>query len=742
MRKFGSLGFGLFLLTVISAAVSCGGHNAVRNAVYTVPTSISMIPTPSSSMELGTNLAFTATASDGKQNLSEPIFYQSSNTAVLTVAANGLACAGTWDSLANPQVCTPGPVGTAQVTATSLGVSSPPTTVYVHTHIDSVTLQLAPSPPNPPLPLQPCESVATNLPITQNLIYQARAFSRGTDITPSVGQFNWGAQNPTVASFSTTASGLANMVNGQSLNQVLVTPSNPGLTPIYAVIGNSISVPVTFNSCPVQSIVMSVVSSSGSSETFKTTVTDILGNQIVNTPLTWSSSESGSVTVSAAGVASGTSGAAAIIASCTPPSCNTGISPSLPIYPQSVGTLITQNGSNSTNGEVFVTSTGCTGIDGCYTALATITFPANTAQSAGTLSSPPNTLVFNPSGTKAYIGTALGILRGGKGLTVLDPTSTPPSATAVPSAPGQVLAVSPDNNKVVVTDPIDKLLYIVDVSSAAPTVTPYPIVGATAASFSPDSLKAFIVATNGGVSTLYIYSKVDALETIPLAAPANDVIVPATGIAGFTAGASGINFRPICDDPASNIVNPVSGAAGSTMIRALLDGTKLLTLAPPNIQEIAVAVGGTPAAPNLIGCPLQILGGPVGGFETLTTTPASAINLGEGDFSQSLKQLIVSQDGSYAYIVSSSINGILMFSVNALTTTTIPLSGNATPVQAALTPNGIDLYVAASDGNVHVLDTTLNADVLTITFPTNFCLNSAGQNQSYPCKPDLIAVRP
>ena len=85
---------------------------------------------------------FTATPQNNKNTaITTPVTFLSSNTAVLTIATNGLACAGTWDSLTAPQICTPGPVGVAQVTATSHGVSSPPTTVYVHQHIDKIVIK-------------------------------------------------------------------------------------------------------------------------------------------------------------------------------------------------------------------------------------------------------------------------------------------------------------------------------------------------------------------------------------------------------------------------------------------------------------------------------------------------------------------------------------------------------------------------------------------------------------------------
>ena len=126
---------------------------------------------------------FTATPQNNKHvAITTPVTFLSSNTAVLTIASNGLACAGTWDSLTAPQICTPGPVGVAQVTATSHGVSSPPTTVYVHQHIDNIVV--SPIPGQTP-PAGSCFSKG------QIFNYQATAFSRGLDITASVGPFTW-----------------------------------------------------------------------------------------------------------------------------------------------------------------------------------------------------------------------------------------------------------------------------------------------------------------------------------------------------------------------------------------------------------------------------------------------------------------------------------------------------------------------------------------------------------------------
>src|SRR5271170_4821340 len=125
--------FVALLVFLVAGLAGCGGNGAVHTSTFAVPASVTLTPGPDLSMEIGTNQAFFASAlSSAKTVIAQPLSYQSSNTAVVTVAANGLACAGSWNSLSNPQICTPGPVGVAQVKASAQGVSSPPTTVYVH----------------------------------------------------------------------------------------------------------------------------------------------------------------------------------------------------------------------------------------------------------------------------------------------------------------------------------------------------------------------------------------------------------------------------------------------------------------------------------------------------------------------------------------------------------------------------------------------------------------------------------
>lgn len=728
-------------IALISGLAGCGSHGAVTTTTFAVPASITLTPSPALSMELGTNQSFTAAPqSASKGTINEPVSFQSSNTAVLTVASNGLACAGSWDSLANPQICTPGPVGVAQVTATAQGVTSPPTTVYVHQHIDNITVTQA---PNQMPPTGPCFSAQGPNSKPQTYNYEAKAFSRGIDITPTVGQFTWQALNTAVVNLSSTASGLANMVNGVSLNQVQVSASVPGITPISATVGTANSVPFNFTTCPVQSISLQVTSSSSTSKTITPTVLDVQNNQLLGVPLTWSSSNPASVSASTSGVATGTSagGGATIIASCTPPTCNIGPlrSPlfpnSLPIYPQNVVTMVLSN-TGTENATIYVSSTGCGTTDNCVSTLVPITVPGNTVGAASALSATPNSLVFNRQGTKAYLGTNSGLF-GSRGLMVFDPSVS--SVTTFTSVPGKVLAVSPDGNKVIVsdTDPRDgpNRVFVFDTTNS-PTAA-FQINGATAADFSPDSLKAYIVAG----STLYVYSKLDALQTIPLLAPANDVSFLAEGAFAYVAGGNpngtpAVTVRRTCDSQIAqdSLGNPQIIPTGATplFIRTLPDAAHVLAVNPPVIDIISLLDSNGVSTIDAAGCAPQPA-------PPTVSNSLSSVNLGQNFVVQ---QVIISPDGATAYLVSPNLNGVLAFSISGLTSTAIPMAANATPVQASLTPDGRFLYVAGSDGTVHVLDTGAVGDVQQITFPQNFCLNSVGGPEPFTCKPNLIAVKP
>jgi hypothetical protein len=715
---FGELVVTLPVYCLIVGLAGCSGGSPVHTTNFPVPAGIAISPAPYLSLELGTNQAFAASPSNAAgRTITEPVSYQSSNTAVVTVANNGLACAGSWDSLSNPEICTPGPVGVALVTATAQGVSSPATTVYVHQHIDKVVVSFLPTQNQPPPP-NACFSVG------QTANYQAKAYNNGVDITPTVGVFSWSTLATNVAALNTA---VPTLLQGQ----VQVTAKVPGLTSLFATIGTVNSLPIAFTTCLVESITLAVTSATSTSKTITPTITDTLGTQITGIPLTWSSSEPGAVGVSSTGVAtaSATGGGASIIASCTPPNCNTGFLPSLPIYPENVVNMIVSPSgtTQSANATVFVSSMSCGTTDGCSSTVVPIAAPANTLGNSITLPATPNSLIFNGDGTDAYLGTDSGLL-GTVGLAVIN-TSTN-SINQLVSVPGKVLAVSPDGSKVIISDasPQDGPNQVFVLDTTTNTSPTFQITGATAAAFSPDSLKAYIVAG----SMLYVYSKLDGLRTISLAASADDVSFLSEGAFAYVAGGapSGLSVWRTCDNGRADTVavpevptfiQTLPGAA--QLLSADTPATfHLLALAPPDIDIISVNT--TPS-----GCTPKVTDGPVASF-----------NLGQGNFVA--KQLIISENGSTAYVIGANLATILVFNIPGQTSSAISLTGNPLPLSAALTPDGTLLYVGASDGTVHVVSTLAGGDIQEIPFPQGLCQNSAGLPFQITCNPDLLAVKP
>jgi hypothetical protein len=715
MGRSGHAGFAIAVLcAAIAGEAGCSSGTAVNTTTFAVPAIIALAPQNSVSMELGTDQQFTATPEDSnKTPITEPVFYQSSNSAVVSVAVNGLVCAGTWDSLSVPQICTPGPVGFADITAATQGVSSPATRVYVHQHIDSVVIT-----PVPPGPATTCLTAIEGSTVPHTAAYQATAFSHGVDITASAGQFTWQMLNAGVATFSTTASGLVNVVNGQSLNQVQMTAEAPGVTSLFAVIGNTTSVPFSFTTCFVQSIQLDVTGSTGTSKLITPTVVDSSGTDIslAHVPLTWSSSESASVSVNGGAVTTTPGGGGAtIIASCTPPTCNIGLLPSVPIFPENAVTMVPES-NISTSATIYVSSSGCGTVDACVSTVVSATIQPTKFGNPMFLPATPNSLVFDPKGANIYIGTNSGLL-GNKGLSVIAAGGT--TVNEFSSTPGKVLAISPDSSKVIVSDTTDSpnQVFVFDTSTNIPAT--FRITGATAADFSPDSLKAFILAG----STLYVYSKLDALLAKPLTAPANDVSFLAEGAFAYLAGGnpSGVTVQRTCDNSQADtvIVSPVP-----TFLKTLPDATGVVTLIPP-------AIGIIPVSATPTGCHPNVSDG------QLTT-----FDLGRGNFAAS--QLVISQDGSTAYIVTPDFNSILVFNIGAKITSAIPLVGNGFPLRASLTPDGTQLFVGSSDGTVHVLQIDTGTDVQQIAFPSpGLCQTSAGQPfPGVKCNPDLLAVKP
>jgi hypothetical protein len=734
----------IFIILGLIAGLPGCSSSGPTTTTFPVPANLILAPAGQVSLDVGSfRQTFTATAHNSKNTpVTTPISFQSSNTAVLTIANNGTACAGTWDSLATPQICTPGPVGVALVTAISHGVSSPPTTVYVHQHVDKIVV--SPVPHQTP-PLNPCFSKG------QIFNYQATALSRGLDITNSVGPFIWQLTNTEVG-LVTVATDTA-PITGLRSGQAQVAAHNPGIASLFASVSSVTSQPLDFTTCAVQSITLSIAGSSnsvsvvsGSGRTIDATVLDTAGNTITDIPLSFCSSEPSTVSVGTANCASNITGTLAfttsqagggtVTASCIPPGCNIGFQPPLPIYATSGVDVVVAPASTTTTPSiaVFVSSTGvtaagnCATTTGCVSTLTTISSPNNTLGTPVPLPATPNSMIFDREGAKAYLGTDFGFL-GTRGLMVVA-VANPPTVSEFNSVIGKVLAVSPDGKKVILSGadpnalpvpgnnapPPATQVIVFDTTSSASTTLNIP--GATAADFSPDDLKAYVVAG----STLYVFSSGETLKSIALGAPATAVSFLANGAFAYLGGgaAAGVTVRTTCTDAlASTVTTP----AAPPFLKTLPNATQVLAVDSPGIDVISVNTA------------------PVGCFPTVTNSVQS-FNLGQGSFVPT--QLIISPDGARAYVIANNKGSVLVFNVANQTSSAIPLTGSAVPVQASLTPDGTLLYVGADDGQVHILDTQAGGDIQQIPFPGDTTNPQGGfcNGVTFTCNPDLIAIKP
>jgi hypothetical protein len=809
MRRFGCVqSAGIIVSSILFLLLpACGGHKPPGSSPF--PAKITLNPSVSASMQLGTTLAFTASAQNASNGNVNPTFTYSlmpgSPSGILDISPSGFACAGSWNA---PyfNVCTPAGTGTVQVVASALGSTSAPTLVFVHPAIDNIQISVVP-PVNSPPPACPAQTAlpaacdiafnasAANYCVSQNQVQtlQATAYSNGVDITSSVGPFTWSQANSNVVKITPIVTSSENVAT----NQATVVSNNPGMSQVVASASGVSSQPYIAETCPVQCISLQVGSNigetsflinKGTAQTITATAVDVQGCIVPKPPLTWTSSTpaalgTGSATV---GCAPGTTcsvttpqpGAAAITASCSPPTCNIGFPvipvglPALyvpqPVYPvTSISGLVTGTPVASS---VLAASQDCYSNSLCTVALYDVSTTKNIASSPSSMPTPPNSIMFDPAGDKAYAGSQYGSLLitvSNLGSTSTSPfTALPAAGTALGLVTGKVIAVSPSGSLAIFSDTVStpNQVYVVNTGSSSASTVAENISSATTATFSPDNSKAFILG-NGG-NTLYVYSTLQALQTIPLTAPANAVAFSSTGAFAFVAGGSSsasVSVYNTCNNspgtmpggaalsitglPATplflKMVPPGNAPTGNSVIPNLqqsafdnldvffgLDNTGIDVIATTTTTPVTT----TPTTPL---CPQQQI--TLAQTTQNTTFNPIHIDLQKGTFHPI--NFFLSPGGDQVYIVTSD-QGVLVYNFSTQSVSAIPINGGAAPVAADMTVDGTFMYVAGTDGVLHELNTALAMDVMEIPFSqlpnstNNFCYDN------YTCALNMVAIKP
>lgn len=678
MRKSGGsalIPFLLLALLAVTGVSGCGGDSASTVAPR-VLTAVSVIPT-SVSLNRGQVQQVIPRALDQDAALLLADFtFATGNNAVFTVSNNGLVCAGTWDSLTTPVVCTPSAAVCAPasnctanltVTATAGGVSvmSTPVPVFIHDVVDNIVV--TPAAVN-------CLSQDndTGPDITQQ--FSAQAFSGVNDITATVGPFTWASNQTNIATISTTG---------------LATGELPGVSSITATVSGVVSPAAPLTICPPASISLHVMGSAATAfsvavngtQTLAVDIVDTLGEPLEGVPVAYQFSNPNIASINATTrvVTGSVVGATGIIAHCTPPSCNQ--NSTISTYSNVVMATVTGTPAAST---VYATCTTCT-------TLIPINTATDTAGTAITLPQMPNSILFTRDGVTLFLGSA-------NGLMIVDAGTNTVTST-VSNLPGRALAVSPDGNRVVVSNIPGATVFIFD--RTANSITALGISDATAAAFTPDGVKTFITAAN----SLFVASTQFALQNIPLAAVANDVSVLPGGSFAYLAGgqASSITARATCDN--SEVDSDATPATSPALIAALPDGSRVVAANSPNLEVITVT-------PTFAGCPPS-----PGGVLT-------SVDFAQGAFTP--RQMIVLPDATRAY-VTSNLTSLLAYDVAGGTPSAIPLTGGASPTTGGATVASDRVYVGGSNNAVHRINvgTATDAASISLTF-----------------MPDLVAVRP
>ncbi len=771
---------------------ACGGHKPAGPSPF--PAKVTLSPAPSTSLQQGSILTFSASAQNGSNSNISPTFtFQSSDTSILNIAPNGVACAGRWD--ATFTTCTPMGTGAVQVTVSALGATSPPTVVFVHAPIDKITVTEAPPSQVPPPTAEPCVVMG------QTTTLQATAWSQNSDITSTVGPFTWSAANSSVVRITP----LMNSAFNVATNQATATAATPGLTQIYAsasgVSSSAFTQPAPFDglnffeTCPVQSITLqlgvagsqtgqtSFNTTKGTAQTVTATVVDVFGNTLSKVPLTWSSSAPGAVSATGCSgqtcsISTAQQGAGSVTASCSPPTCNIGfpLSPvpvglatdfvPLPVYATTAISGVVSGTASSTN--VLATSFDCQGNHYCTAYLYNIATSNNLATNPTAMPTPPNSLMLDVAGDRAYAGSNYGAFL--VGTASLGGTSNP--FTSFGTVTATVLAVSPNGNVALISDTLHtpNQVYVVNTtSSSSPSATALNISGATTAAFSPDGLKAFIIGcvassvpcTSTTGNAIYVYSALQSLQgPIALSVPAGQVAFSTNGAFGYVNSPQsgiipGLTAFNLCNNQTVQTVIPSLNAApiflrtipnfhlegvDKTGTNAFPDGIHLLALGDTGIDvvtgvnSVQAAVLSNPPSPTA-SCPQSV------------AHIVQRIDLGQGTFNP--VGFFVSPDATQAYIVASDRSDILVYNFNTGSVSGIPLTGNATPGDPAnpmrtvadMTVDGTLIYVAGSDGTLHEVSTNPAVDLVQISFPNlpnfsnPFC--SIGN-----CKLNMVAVKP
>jgi len=458
--------------------------------------------------------------------------YGTTNNQLVDISPTGNICAGTWNrnsgggipnyticNFPNPLPATGGlPYATAYVTASAASVTSNPVEVYVHAQVTSVTLA------GP----QSCLSQGQLAQLDSQACFAASNTQALFCAPPSI----TGATNPNLAcplppgvslssipdctaalgtlSYSVGTSSVAS-INGET-NQI--TAEQPGTTVITASVAQGASSAGYFSTCPPKSISVTLANGAtsgtiteGVQQNLTTNVIDTLGNPITGLTLDYQSTDPIDIQVGSTGsVEAAFPGVASVYAICQPSTCNPA--------PINV-TGLNGTGLSISSNPVTITTPG-TASDyvwfsspGQSQYFVPVELLSGTVGSTVRLPFVPNSMVMDRNGTNLYFGSSHELMYFS--------TSSNSISKQDVSAPGVVLAVSPNDAQLLINDQVRQLFYLYSVAGSNSST--FGGMG-VAAEWTPDSKTLYIsdsaAAGPGHSDTLYVYNINTGWTSYPL----------------------------------------------------------------------------------------------------------------------------------------------------------------------------------------------------------------------------------
>jgi len=524
-----------------------------------------------------------------------------------------------------------------------------------------------------------------------------------------------------------------------------ITAEQPGTTVITAAIAGSGSSAGYFSTCPPKSISLTLSNgktvgtiSHGVTQNLVTSVTDTQNNAITGLLLDYQSTDPVDISVGGGGgVSTPFAGVASITAICQPSSCNP--SPINEVGFNGTGLSITSN-------PVTITTPG-TASDYIFLAapgqsqyFIPVELLTGTVGSTVRLPYVPNSMVVDRLGSAIYFGSSRELM--------VYSTANDTLARQDINAPGIVLAVSPNNQQILVNDPVRKLFYI-EAAAGGNIVATFGGLG-QAASWTPDSKTLYVTdsaalnnppTVTGHTDTLYVYNANTGWTTYPLPDSTGSlgavnltVTTPSVGAylsgsptvahtwcpSGFVGDYNSLSFYPQGDAVYDSSSNPVQ----TDVLSATTDGDHILGAALINGSVTLSDIGVDIPAGDCKVVSVKVIEGnparevteqkllPLEIAHTLNQTTLSQVN------ATALNQIVAAPNSSIAFLTynapSSNTGAVLPYylpvpgNTGTLGTVgSVPLAGASAvtaPLAGAFAPDGTLFFVStAGDNQIHYI---------------------------------------